>query len=472
MNNQRIRTVYSLSLLAVDTLCIIGAFVFAYYLRIHLPIPEPIAIDVPLSTYYGLLLIQLICILSVFFINGQYYVPRAPSRIAQLYRIFVYVSIGAVLAIALSTFIFKGNEFIIDYPRAMILYAWFLTIALVVLMRWLHQEVRNWLRRQGIGRDRLLVVGTSDVARVTLQRIQWSPALGYEVIGIVSIDKAMRRLLGVPVIGQPEDLPDLIERHQIDEVIIAIPEEGHREVVRVVSYCQRGRVSIKIFPDVFQFITSEATIDDLGGLPLLSVRDFAMRGYLLFFKRMFDIVGSMIGLILISPMMLLGALLIKLESTGPAFFVQERMGLDGKPFQILKFRSMRTNAEETGPGWTVEDDPRRTRIGAFIRKVNFDELPQLINVLIGEMSLVGPRPEQPYYVDQFRKTVPDYMIRHQVRAGMTGWAQVNGLRGDTSIVERTKYDLWYIENWSLLLDVTILIRTIWQTIIGRNYGAG
>jgi exopolysaccharide biosynthesis polyprenyl glycosylphosphotransferase len=193
-----------------------------------------------------------------------------------------------------------------------------------------------------------------------------------------------------------------------------------------------------------------------------------MRGYLLIFKRLMDVLGAMVGLVIFSPMMLLTAVAIKLESPGPVFFIQERMGLDGKPFLMIKFRSMRQDAEKDGPGWTQDNDPRQTTMGALLRRIEVDELPQFINVLLGEMSLVGPRPEQPFYVNQFRESVPHYMERHREKAGMTGWAQVNGLRGDTSIVERTKFDVWYTENWSLLLDIKILLRTLWQTVTARN----
>jgi exopolysaccharide biosynthesis polyprenyl glycosylphosphotransferase len=181
-----------------------------------------------------------------------------------------------------------------------------------------------------------------------------------------------------------------------------------------------------------------------------------------------DMVVSAIGLVIVSPLVFITAILIKLESPGPAFYVQERMGLDAKPFKMIKLRSMREDAEANGPGWTVENDPRRTKLGTFIRKTNVDELPQLINILIGDMSLVGPRPERPVYVDQFRRTIPRYMERHKEKAGLTGWAQVNGLRGDTSISDRTKYDLWYIENWSLLLDIKILIRTALRMFMDTN----
>jgi exopolysaccharide biosynthesis polyprenyl glycosylphosphotransferase len=346
----------------------------------------------------------------------------------------------------------------------MIVYAWLFAILLLVAGRAAHQMLRAILRNRGWGKDRLLLVGTGDMAKAIMQRILWSPQLGYELLGVINGTHETSEFSGVPVLGTVEDLPELIEKYDIDEVIIAMPEKGHRETVRVISYCERGRVSIKIFPDVFQFVTSQASIDELGGLPLLSVRDYALRGYLLIFKRLMDVLGSGIGLVLLSPLMLLIAIAIKLESPGPVFFVQERMGLDAKPFRMIKFRSMRRDAESHGPGWTTDDDPRQTRLGSFIRKIEADELPNLINVLLGEMSLVGPRPEQAHYVEEFRQTVPRYMDRHQEKGGMTGWAQVNGLRGDTSIAERTKYDLWYMEHWSILLDSKILLRTLWQII--------
>lgn len=464
MSTQRIRTIYTVSLVILDAFLVAVAFVLAYRLRIVIDWPEPLANFVPLSAYSGLLLVQVISIVVALFFYRLYYIPRAVSRVDQFYYIFAAVSIGTMLAVAFTTFLFKGDRVILDYPRAMIIYAWVITIVLLVLGRILHQTVRAVLRNRGWGKDRLIVVGTGDMAHAVTQRILRSPYLGYELMGVVNGLERGQEFGGVPVLGSPEDLPVLIEKLGIDEVIIAMPEKGHRETVRVISYCERGRVSIKIFPDVFQFVTSQASIDELGGLPLLSVRDYALRGYLLLFKRLMDVLGAALGLIILSPLMMLIAMAIKLESPGPVFFVQERMGLDAKPFRMIKFRSMRRDAERNGPGWTTDNDPRQTRLGIFIRKIEADELPNLINVLLGEMSLVGPRPEQAHYVEQFRQTVPRYMDRHQEKGGMTGWAQVNGLRGDTSIAERTKYDLWYMENWSILLDLKIILRTIWQIV--------
>ena len=275
--------------------------------------------------------------------------------------------------------------------------------------------------------------------------------------------------LGAPVLGTLDDLHDVVGKYQVDEVIIALPEASQRQLVDIIMRAERGRVSIKVFPDVFQIMASEVSIGDLNGLPLLTIRDVALRGWKLTLKRAVDIIVSAVTLVILSPIMMLIALLVKLDSRGPAFYCQERMGLDAEPFYMLKFRSMHTDAEScTGPVWARPDDPRRTRLGSLIRRLSIDEFPQLINVLLGEMSLVGPRPERPMFVEQFKQQIPRYMDRHREKAGITGWAQVNGLRGDTSITERTKYDLWYIENWSLGLDFKILLRTAFRVFRDKN----
>lgn len=471
MSSQRIRNIYAASLILLDGVMLAAAFILAYQLRRLIPLPAALENDIPFSRYAGIMLTYVASVILALAFYRQYYLRRATSRVDVLYSVFAGVSIGTMMAVAVAVFSFKNSVFEVDFPRAMIIYAWLLSIVLIMLGRIVHQFIRDWLRDQGIGKDRLLIVGSGDTARMITQRIYWSPQLGYELVGIVNgnphepVD-----MLGARLLGTPEELPTLIANHHIDEVIIAVPEKGHREVMRIISYCERGRVSIKVFPDFFQYVATETDIDDLGGLPLLAVRDYAMRGYMLIFKRLIDLVGAVVGLILFAPLMCLTAVAIKLESRGPVFFIQERMGLDGRPFLMIKFRSMRQDAERAGPGWTRDGDPRQTRLGRLLRRIDVDETPQLINVLLGEMSLVGPRPEQPYYVNLFRESVPRYMDRHLEKAGMTGWAQVNGLRGDTSIIERTRYDLWYSENWSVPLDIKILIRTLWQIVTRQNGG--
>jgi exopolysaccharide biosynthesis polyprenyl glycosylphosphotransferase len=457
MDTHRFRTLTSLSLVVLDAFMTILAFIIAYILRLVIDFPAPaVGVD-PLGAYTGLMLLQAVSVVAVMFFYRMYHIVR--SRMDQFYAIFGAVSIGSLLAVAFSSIFFKNTAFEVDYPRATMVYSWVLAIGLVSFGRWAHQHIRTQLQVRGTGREQLLIVGTGDVARVVLQKIQWSPYLGYDVVGLVNGEESPPEVLGVPVLGRSDDLPELIEKFDVDEVIIALPSASHEELIRLIGLCQRGKVSIKVFPDVFEIMSAGVTVDDLGGLPMLTVRDVALRGWNLMLKRAVDVAGSMAALVTFSPLMMLVAFLIKLDSSGPVFFIQERVGLDGQPFPMIKFRSMRRDAETLGQ-WTVKDDPRRTRLGSIIRRLSVDELPQLINVLLGEMSLVGPRAEQPKYVEEFQRRIPRYMERHREKAGVTGWAQVNGLRGDTSIEERTKYDLWYIENWSLWLDIKIILRTM------------
>ncbi|HRO24404.1 MAG TPA: sugar transferase, partial [Promineifilum sp.] len=341
MTTQRVRTIFTVWLMILDFLMIALAFVLAYQLRVSIDWPEPLANQVPLADYFSLLLAQAFGIIVLLFLNRQYYIPRAASRIDQVYYVFISVSVGILIAVALATIFFRNDRAILDYPRTMLVYNWLLTMILLMLGRFLTNWLRRQLQERGIGKDRVLLVGTGDTARMILQRIVWSPGLGYDLVGIINGDTPETEIMGMPILGKPEDLPDLISEHRIDEVIVAIPEKGHRETLHVISYCERGRVTIKVFPDLFQYITTTAGIEDLGGLPLLSVRDYALRGYLLTMKRLIDLLGSAVGLVVLSPLMFLTAVAIKLESPGPVFFVQPRMGLDGKEFMLIKFRSMR-----------------------------------------------------------------------------------------------------------------------------------
>ncbi len=469
MRSERAVRIFIFMLLLVDILMAGMAFALAYLLRIAIPLPEPAQGMPPFREYAPMLIIHVFSLVGVYFFAKLYSLKRA-SRVDEVYSIIAATTIGTLMGVALASLslrnFFVGHE----YSRAMIGYAWLLSILLVTLGRVLNHWLRSYLIRHGWGRRRVLIVGTGDVARMILQKILWTPELGYEVAGVISAgDGAPPKLLGAPVVGDASRLRQLIESRQADEVIIALPEETpHHEILWLISECERGRVTIRVYPDLFQIMAGPVSISELGGIPVLTVRDIALTGWRRAAKRAMDIVGATVGLVFLSPLMMLIALAIKLESPGPVFYIQERMGLDGRLFPMIKFRSMRADAERSGPGWTTENDPRRTKVGAFLRSKNLDELPQLINVLLGDMSLVGPRPERPMYVEQFRRSIPRYMERHREKAGMTGWAQVNGYRGDTSIPERTKYDLWYIENWSLMLDIKILIRTVLQIFHSPN----
>ncbi len=466
---RKISLFLTISLLVIDGLMTALAFFLAYWLRLWISIPSPPVNIQPFPNYLGMMAVQVLTMLTVFFFSKLYHLKRGVSRLDEFSLIFAACSIGNIMAIAFTSLLFKNSPLELDYSRGMVVYAWLLTIVLVFLGRVLHNTIRSSLHSRGVGADRVLIVGTGEVGQIILHKIRNSPRLGYEVVGFVDGASTKKAVMDVPILGGFDDIPSLIDAYEIDEVIIGLPEASHQEILNVISRCEREKVSIKVFPDVFQIMASEVSIGELGGLPLLTIRDIALRGWKLTLKRVVDLIGSAVGLVVLSPLMMLVALLVKLDSPGPVFYAQERMGLDARPFWMLKFRSMLKDAEsQTGPVWATKDDPRRTKIGAFIRRFSVDELPQFINVLLGEMSLVGPRPERPVFVEQFRQSIPRYMDRHREKAGLTGWAQVNGLRGDTSIAERTKYDLWYIENWSLLLDFKIILRTLIRVFADRN----
>lgn len=453
-------------LVVSDVSAVIMAVLIAYVLRFRLGgvFPAPVKLH-PIGDYAGLALLQAVVVATIFLFHGMYRPRRAISVIDELYRVIAGISIATVVTTALTAFI--AAEF--GYSRALLTANW----ALSILFAWLGRVGLFWvlgqLRRLGLGRLPVLVVGTGEQARIVRDKIASAPDRGYDLVGFVRVNGSADDRVR-PVVGDLSAIGQIVPAHGIGEVIIADSSLSHRQILDVVAQCERHHTNIKIYPDVFQIIASEVTINDLNGLPMIAIRDVALRGWRLGLKRAMDIVFSAIILIALSPVMLVIALLIKITSPdGPVFYVQERVGLDGKPFQMVKFRSMHVDAEEqTGPVWAHKDDPRTTRLGKYLRRFSLDELPQFVNVLLGDMSIVGPRPERPYFVEQFSQRVPRYLERHREKAGVTGWAQVNGLRGNTSIEERTAYDLWYVENWNLLLDLKIILRTIVTIFRDKN----
>ncbi len=456
--------VFAVTLVALDAVMTCLAFLIAYLLR---PLDgNPNQIILPFSNYVGMMLLSVAALIVVFFFYKLYHLRRGMSRLDELYALLPAVSIGVIAGVALTAFIYRTD---VDYPRTMIVLFWFFALVMVGVGRIAHHTVRSTLYARGWGESKVLIVGAGDAGNLILEKIHDSPSLGYRPVGFLDDGRVGQTVFRLPVLGPIDELGTIVEQYGIDEVIVALPEASHNELLSVISRCEDGRVSIKVFPDVFQIMASEVNVGDLNGLPLLTMRDVALRGWRLTLKRIVDMIGSAIILVFISPFLLLIALLVKLDSPGPALYSQERMGLDASPFPCFKFRSMRADAEaETGPVWATKDDPRRTRIGRWLRKYSLDELPNFINVFLGHMSLVGPRPERPVFVKQFRQMVPRYMERHREKAGITGWAQVNGLRGDTSIWERTKYDLYYIEHWSLWFDFKILILTVLKFLRDPN----
>ena len=468
----RTRSLLDVLLVALDILMLIAAFIVSYAAWLTLPVFS-LPINPPaFGDYVPTMILQIMLVLTVFYFSRLYHQRRVVSRFDYGRSILGAVTIGIVVTYGLQDFLFKNTPLEVDYPRPMFVYSWLFGVVAVVAGREAHRILQASARRRGVARDNLLIVGSGRIARDITKRIKDNPDLGYNVVGIATGKvKPKGHMVGVPIIGLYDDLPRIIDDYAVEQVIIALPDARRSELVELVTLCQRGRVDIKVYPDIFAYMAGDLNVDDLGGTPLLTVRDIALRGWKLSLKRGLDFIGALFGLIFLSPFMLLIALLIRLESKGSVFYTQVRMGLDGRPFPVIKFRSMRIDAESSGPGWTVKDDPRVTRMGRFLRSTELDELPQLINVLLGQMSLVGPRPERPVYVQQFREQIPRYMERHREKAGMTGWAQVNGLRGDTSIAERTSYDLWYVENWSLWLDIKIILRTVWMVIVRKNKNA-
>ena len=458
-----LRGLYVVALVVSDLIMLRLAFVLAYRMRL-LGDSRPGQPSDPPSTYDDLALLCVLVIMVIFALRRLYIPRRGFGRVDLLYQVGAAVGLGWLAALSVTFFVYRALE----PPRLMLVYWALLSIALVWLTRVVLDALLREAHRRGRDLEQVLIVGDGEQAQLVEAKIRSAPELGYRIAGFIGNGSPNPRVQ--PVLGGLMDIPRIVSDHRIGEVIIAWAGISHHQLVDIVTGCTRQRVDIKIFPDIFELMAREVETSELTGLPLMRVRDVALRGWMRFLKRALDVAVSWTLLVFLSPWLLLMALLVKLTSPhGPILYVQERVGLDGRPFYMLKFRSMRPDAEAaSGPVWAVPNDPRRTRLGQMIRRFSLDEFPQLINVLLGEMSLVGPRPERPEFVAQFANLVPRYRERHMEKAGMTGWAQVNGLRGQTSVVERTEYDLFYVETWSLAFDVKILLKTLAAVIRDRN----
>jgi Undecaprenyl-phosphate glucose phosphotransferase len=394
---------------------------------------------------------------------AMYDVGRLRRFREEMVAVFKGSLLLALLVMARIFFLHDAYE-----SRAGILIFWLLSVVLVLIGRRSAWAVIRTLRSHGYNQTFSIIVGAGRAARKmarALQRVSW---LGIKNIGFV--DEQTNRLSGdLDVLGGFADLPELIEKYGVRHVFVALPLDRTDDTRRVFAILSRSLVEVRMVCDVPNLAGLSLTTTNLDGLPLIGLRESPHFGLNIVFKRSMDIVLSALGLIVLSPLLALIALLVKLSSPGPIFYRQERCGLNGRPFHMLKFRSLRVDAEQqTGAVWAVKNDPRRTRLGAFLRKTSLDELPQLWNVLMGDMSLVGPRPERPVFIHQFSKTIPNYMARHCVKAGITGWAQVHGWRGNTSLRKRLQYDLYYITHWTPWLDLRILWMTLFHGFVHRN----
>jgi len=458
-----------------DALLAVTAFIIAYALRFHsgiIPLLIPITKGVPPLVQYiqDLPFIALLVPFS-FQLQGLYRLRRGRSRVDDFFAVFVgsilAVLFGIVATLYVQTYFASPaararGQFEVSQPVWAIFLV--LNVALTYSSRELVREVleRRW--RAGIGLKRVLIAGSGDLGRLVADKILEHRELGYQIVGFVD-DKAAGDHLGyrgLPLLGTIEDAADISTREAIDHLYVALPPEQHVQMLQLIESTSREFVDVKVVPDLLQVIALRARLEELDGVPVININDVPLQGFNTIVKRGIDIAISGAALMAIAIPFWVIAALVKLSSRGDVFYRQERMGLDGKPFLIYKFRSMYEDAEaETGPVFASEQDPRRTPLGKLLRQSNIDELPQLWNVLKGDMSIVGPRPERPLFVAQFKHKIPQYMLRHKVKAGITGWAQVHGWRGNTSIEKRIEYDLYYIEHWSVKLDLKIM----WLTLL-------
>ena len=451
-------------MLAGDLGLVAVCWLLSYFVRFHVVGPPLLHGDAPALGPYLLMLLPILVVWGVSFRAFDLYRPRRiGSHLSEATDIAKASSMGALVLVAVMTFFFRGY----DYSRVVIVYFWLSSIASVWFSRAVFREVLRFARRHGYNLRYAVVVGSGDLAATVAQRIQARPDVGIQVLGLVGDKK--EGTAGLAWLGGYADLRAVLDARSVDHVVLALSHEDQGRLGGLLDAVGDEPVTIHVVPDLFRFASLRGGVEEFEGVPFIHLRESPLHGWSRVTKRAFDVVFSLAVLIGLSPLLALLALGVKLTSRGPILYRQERMGLDGQRFRMLKFRTMREDAEaETGPVWAAAADPRRVRFGALLRRLSLDELPQFVNVLRGEMSVVGPRPERPVFVEQFRQTVPGYMLRHKVKSGVTGWAQVHGLRGNTSLDKRIEYDLEYIERWSLALDLKIIALTVVRIVFERN----
>jgi exopolysaccharide biosynthesis polyprenyl glycosylphosphotransferase len=440
--------------LTFDGISVVLSFSLAYILRFHSGlIPVPYGIPTFPGYFYGSLFVAAVW-MFVFYMHKLYHSESGYSFVDEVWELFKSCVMGSFIVVAPTFFL---RDF--AYSRLTFVIACAFSFGFIVFGRACLRGLRKLANAEGLGIKRVAIVGGGEMGQAIKERIERNPTVGYRLIG--QIIERNERVEGLRELGNIDSIREVVERHELDTLIMTFPLHRHHRVLKVLQGCQDLEIEYRFAPDLYEMMISAAGYYELEGIPLIGLKEFPLQGWNRMVKRLEDIGGSLILLTIFSPVIIICAALVKLTSAGPVFFKQERIGEDGRTFNMLKFRSMRTDAEEkTGPVFAREGDPRRTRVGRIMRKLSLDEIPQLFNVLKGEMSLVGPRPERPHFVNQFKKEVPRYLERHKVKSGITGWAQVNGLRGNTSIPDRIKHDLYYIENWSLGLDLKIMMRTV------------
>lgn len=454
--------------LLVDAIVVAVSYLLAWYIKFATAFAdtEPGVGALSMETYFSALYFLVPGYVLLYYFFNMYAPKRATRRKYEIINILKANTVGLILFMVV-LYMIKQN----DFSRVMIFIFYVVNVILTTLCRSMIRNILQLFRKKGYNLKYILLIGYSRAAEEYITRINANPQWGYVIRGILD-DRIPSGTMykGVKVVGRIENIRYILPENKLDEIAITLALKDYDHLEYIVDLCEKSGVHTKFIPDYNSLVPSNPYTEDLMGLPVINIRYVPLTNTLNWWsKRTIDMIGAAIGILISSPVMLLAALAVRLTSRGPVIFKQERVGLHNKNFKMYKFRTMemqRPTAEQKG--WTIKDDPRVTKVGKFLRRTSLDELPQLFNILMGEMSLVGPRPERPQFVEKFREEIPRYMIKHQVRPGLTGWAQINGYRGDTSIRKRIEYDLFYIENWTMSFDFKIMFLTIFKGFINKN----
>lgn len=457
----------------LDGIVVAASYAAAWTIKFLSPMAEttPGVTALSAESYFSALYFLIPGYLILYAAYNLYSSKRSTRIRTEVGGIIKANTVGIVAVMVVFFLMSTRNANFVNFSRSFLILFYILNTVITILYRYLIRKVLSYFRRNGHNLKHILLVGYSRAAEAYLDRILTNPEWGYEVHGI--LDDAVpvgTKYRGVQVLGPLDTLQQILDDNDLDEIAITLSLQDYDYLEHIVDECEQSGVHTKFIPDYNSLFPSKPYTEDLMGLPVINIRYVPLSNtWNALVKRVMDIVGALFCIVLFSPVMLTAAIGTKLSSPGPIIFRQTRIGLHSKPFTMYKFRTMRVQtAEEEKKGWTHRGDSRVTKFGSFLRRTSIDEMPQFFNVLKGSMSLVGPRPERPQFVEKFRQEIPRYMVKHQVRPGITGWAQINGYRGDTSIRKRIEYDIFYIENWSLGLDIKILFLTIFKGFINKN----
>lgn len=449
----------------LDVLVTIVSYITAWWLRLVVFSAEGVGV-LSRETYFGALIMIVPMYMIMYSSLNMYKSKRYSSAFREVLDIIRANTIGVILFFVALYIINEPN-----FSRSMIIIFGLINTWAMVLSRGLIRLILRNVRRKGYNIKYILLVGYSRAAEEYIDRIMANPEWGYVVRAILDDTvPAGTKYRGVQVVGRIDNLHVVLPENKLDEIAITLSLRDYDRLEEIVGLCEKSGVHTKFVPDYNSVIPTKPYTEDLYGLPVINIRRVPLTNTMNWvIKRLVDIVGSLVAIVLFSPIMIVSAILIKLTSPGPIVFSQERVGLHNKTFKMYKFRTMRVQDEkEEKKAWTVKDDPRVTGIGRILRRTSMDEVPQFFNILKGDMSLIGPRPERPFFVEKYKEEIPRYMVKHQVRPGLTGWAQVNGYRGDSSIRKRIDHDIYYIENWSIGFDIKIIFLTFFKGFINKN----